>query len=120
MKINIKMLICLLCVLIFSLFSVNAFAGPRIPILKMLSGEGCPACIQMEKVLNQINRDYKGRLNTEHIDLADRPDLVKKYNVRYIPTLVFIDSNGKDAAIEVGYRSLDDVLKTFKKIGENI
>lgn len=117
---SIKFLSCVLCVLILSLFCVNSWAGPRIPVLKMLSGEGCPACIQMEKVLEQIKRDYKGRINTEHIDLADRPDLVKKYNIRYIPTLVFIDSNGKDAAIEVGYRSLDEVLNIFKKVGEKI
>lgn len=102
-------------------FSVDAAsAGPRIPVLKMLSGEGCPACIEMAKVLDKIDAQYKGRLNTQHIDLADRPDLAKKYKVRYIPTLVFVDTNGQDVKIEVGYRSLDEVLKIFEKAGVKI
>ena len=86
----------------------------------MLSTKTCPACSQMEKVFGEIKAKYSGKITTAHIFLEDNPDIAKKYNVRYVPTLIFRDASGKTVAQEVGYRPLSDVLKVFAKAGVKI
>ena len=102
--------------LIFALCSAACAA----PSITMLSTKTCPACVQMSKVLKQINATYKGKITTTHIYLENNPDIAKKYNVRYVPTLIFRDADGKEFAQEIGYRSLNDVIKIFAKNGVNI
>ena len=95
-------------------------ASAALPSVTMLSTKTCPACEQMSKVMNQINSQYKGKISTAHIYLEDNPDIAKKYNVRYVPTLIFRDASGKTVAQEVGYRSMNEVLKVFQKAGVKI
>lgn len=94
-------------------------ASAALPSVTMLSTKTCPACAQMEKVLSEIDSKYAGRISTSHIYLEENPDLVRQYNIRYVPTLVFKDEEGQTAAVEVGYRSLDAVLRVFMKSGIN-
>ena len=74
----------------------------------------------MAKVLEQINSDYKGRIETEHIYLEDNPDVAEEYNVRYVPMLIFRDGTGSEVSRVVGYRSVDDVIKIFREAGVKI
>ena len=104
----------------FVLASAFAACAAKLPKLKMLSTETCPACMQMSKVLKKIDSDYANRLATEYIDVNKHSDVARHYEVRYVPTLIFIDANGKEFAMKVGYLSLDEVLEVFKKAGVKI
>ena len=79
--------------LLVAILSSTAFAA--LPSVTMLSTKSCPACAQMSKVLEKISKDYKGKISTSHIYLEQNPDVAKKYNVRYVPTLIFKDASGK-------------------------
>ncbi len=92
-------------------------ADAAVPSVTMLSTKTCPACEQMEKVLNELNAQYKGKLTTSHIYLENNTDIAKKYNVRYVPTLLFKDASGKVVAQEIGYRSAAEVVKIFANAG---
>ena len=95
-----------------------AFAGEKkLPTLKSLSTPTCPACLQMAKVLDEINDKYAGKLTAEKVNVEEHPEMAREYNVRYVPTLLFMDAEGKVVQQEVGYRSLDEVLEIFKKAG---
>mgnify|MGYP000031548629 FL=1 len=74
----------------------------------------------MSKVLDEINQKYAGRLAAEKVDVQEHPEIAREYKVRYVPTLLFMDSEGKVVQQEVGYRSLDEVLEIFKKAGVSI
>ena len=106
-----------------SLFLLVVLLGPahaegkKLPTLKSLSTPTCPACQQMAKVLDEINQKYAGRLAAEKVDVQEHPEIAREYKVRYVPTLLFMDSEGKVVQQEVGYRSLDEVLEIFKKAG---
>ena len=99
---------------------LSSCASAALPSVTMLSTKTCPACSQMEKVFGEIKAKYSGKITTAHIFLEDNPDIAKKYNVRYVPTLIFRDASGKTVAQEVGYRPLSDVLKVFAKAGVKI
>jgi len=87
------------------------------PSVTMLSTKTCPACVQMAKVLQEIDKNYKGKISTAHIYLENNPDIAKKYNLRYVPTLIFRDENGNEIAQEVGYKSMNEVIKIFNAKG---
>lgn len=95
-------------------------AWAALPSVTMLSTKTCPACEQMEKVLGEIKAKYSGKITTAHIFLEDNPDIARKYNVRYVPTLIFRDASGNTVAKEVGAIPLSQVLKVFKDAGVKI
>lgn len=74
----------------------------------------------MAKVLDQINKDYGGKISTSHIYLEDEPELAEEYHVRYVPMLIFRDSEGNEIAREIGYMPKAEVLKTFSGKGIKI
>ena len=47
----------------------------------------------------------------------EHPEVAREYKVRLVPTLLFLDAEGKVVRQELGYRSLDEVLEIFKKAG---
>ena len=95
-------------------------ANAALPSVTMLSTKTCPACVQMSKVLKEINEKYPKKISTAHIYLENNPDIAKKYKIRFVPTLIFRDSNGNEIAKEVGYKSLNEVLKIFADKGVKI
>ena len=115
MKLSVKVLSALMLVMILC-----SCASAALPSVTMLSTKTCPACAQMEKVLKEINTKYAGHISTAHIYLEDNPSIAKKYNVRYVPTLLFRDASGKTIAQEVGYKDINAVLAVFRKAGITI
>ena len=105
-------------VLLAMVLCSSAYAS--LPSVTMLSTKTCPACAMMAKVLDQIDSEYGGRIKTSHIYLEDKPELAKKYKVRYVPMLIFKDANSKEVAREVGFMPKEDVLKTFSNKGVTI
>ena len=61
----------------------------------------------MAKVLEQINSDYKGRIETKHIYLEDNPDIAKKYSIRYVQTMLLRQGDS--------CRDIDTVAEVFSK-----
>ena len=107
----------ILSALLFVAVLCSVAGAASLPSVTMLSTKTCPACEQMAKVLKDIDAKYSGKISTSHIYLEDNPDIAKKYNVRYVPMLIFRDASGNEKAREVGYKSLNDVLKIFQKAG---
>lgn len=112
MKLSVKILSALLLVMV-----VCSCASAALPSVTMLSTKTCPACKQMESVLKEIASRYAGKIATEHVDVHDNPDVAKKYEVRYVPTLLFKNAKGEVVAMEIGYRDIDAVIDVFRKNG---
>lgn len=115
------MKLCVKVLVVFVLVMVSACAfGEELPSVTMLSTKTCPACEQMARVLADIDAQYSGKLTTTHIYLEDNMDIAEKYQVRYVPTLLFRDASGKIVAQEIGYKSLEGVIAVFRKAGIDI
>lgn len=112
MKFSIKVVVSVMLVLLAVSCSYAA-----LPSVTMLSLKTSPACAQMQKILTYINNQYSGRIETNNIYLEDNPELAAQFNVKHVPTLVYMDANGRIIAIEVGYKTADRVLAVFRKMG---
>lgn len=95
-------------------------ACAALPSVMILMKKNSSECERMLPVLKQIQQDYGVRISASHVYLEDDLKLAGKYNVRYVPMLIFMDADGKERAREVGYRSLEQILAVFEKNGIKI
>ncbi len=72
----------------------------------------------MDTVVAQAKARYGNRVVFKNIDVDDpaNSELVSQYDIGPVPTTVFLDTNGAEASIQVGYAGLDGMLKGLQKI----
>lgn len=78
----------------------------------------CGPCKQMKPVIEKLAKEYTDIVTVEPVNIEeDSSDLSVKYNVKNIPTVIFI-KNEKEVERIVGSKSYDDIKllieKTFK------
>lgn len=73
-----------------------------LPVLLDFTGPKCKACKTMKTRLPNIASDYKGKLRIVFVDANKERDLVKRYKVMLIPTLVFITRSGEEVERHIG------------------
>jgi thioredoxin 1 len=90
-----------------------------VPKLVDLGSKHCIPCKQMEPILDELRRDYAGRLDVEFIDVSVRSNAAaaQRYNIKLIPTQVFLDAGGKELWRHEGFLSKADILAKWKQLG---
>ena len=63
-----------------------------IKILKFES-DSCPQCKALSVTLERITKEYKTDIKSIDIEEDNNQDLIKKYNIRSIPTLIFLNED---------------------------
>ena len=63
-----------------------------INILKFES-DSCPQCKALSATLERITKEYKTDMKSINIEEDNNQDLIRKYNIRSIPTLIFLNED---------------------------
>jgi thioredoxin 1 len=71
------------------------------PVLVDYWAEWCGPCKMIAPVLEDVARDYKGRLTVAKLDVDANPETTSKFGIRGIPTLILFKA-GKPHAQKVG------------------
>lgn len=71
----------------------------------------------MAPVLEELKKEYAGKLVVEFIDVWKNPDAGKEYRIQLIPTQIFYDSNDKELFRHEGFSSKEDILAKWKEWG---
>lgn len=90
---------------------------PALPKLVDVGAEKCIPCKMMIPVLDQLEKEYKGKLLVEFIDAWKHPSAKTKYRIKMIPTQILYDAKGKEIARHEGYFPKEDIIAEFKKHG---
>jgi thioredoxin 1 len=104
-------------------FSATKSAAPKtppkvaLPKIVDVGAEKCIPCKMMVPVLDQLTKEYKGKLQVEFVDIWKYPNAGKKYGVKMIPTQILYDAKGKEIARHTGFWPKQDIIAEFKKHG---
>jgi thioredoxin 1 len=81
-------------------FATEVLGADR-PVLVDFWAEWCGPCRQIAPVLDEIAKDYEGRLEVVKVNIDENPQTPTQYGVRGIPTLM-IFKNGAAVGQLVG------------------
>ena len=71
------------------------------PVLVDYWAEWCGPCKMIAPILEEVSRDYAGKLNVAKVNVDDNQEIASKYGIRGIPTLMLF-RNGAVVATKVG------------------
>lgn len=92
----------------------------RLPRLLDLGAGKCIPCKMMAPILEELGKDFAGKLNVEFIDVWQNPDGGKQYGVEMIPTQIFFDATGRELFRHTGFFSREDILAKWKELGVDL
>ena len=97
----------------------SAEVGP-LPRLVDLGANTCIPCKMMAPILEELTAEYRGRLQVEVIDLRERREAAKEYDIRVIPTQIFFDADGQERFRHEGFMSKEDILQKWQELGVDL
>jgi len=95
-------------------------ATNALPRLVDLGAGKCIPCKLMAPILDELKSNYVGRLDVQFVDVWKNPDAGKPYQIRMIPTQVFIGTNGKEVFRHEGFFSKEDIVAKWTELGVNL
>lgn len=96
-----------------------AQAGNK-PRVLIFSSAMCSECIKMKKVLAEVEPQYSNSIDFIKYDAQDSSSevaaLLKKYDVKLVPTLVFMNTDGKIVKRLVGAEDKNTFITDLKRL----
>jgi len=91
-----------------------------LPRLLDLGSVSCIPCKMMAPILEELKKEYAGRLQVEFVDVNVNPEPAQEHGIKLIPTQIFFDASGKDRFRHEGFFSKDDILAKWKELGVDL
>jgi len=91
----------------------------KLPRLVDLGATKCIPCKLMAPILEELKKEYKGRLEVVFVDVWENPQEAKNSGIKIIPTQIFYDASGKELYRHEGFFSKEDILGKWKEFGIN-
>jgi thioredoxin 1 len=129
MKLRLKLLIVPAALLtLFTLLSLSADCrialakapsdGVKVTFVE-IGSVNCIPCKAMQPIMKEVEEEYKGQVKIIFHDVWTKKGKADamKYNIRVIPTQVFLDKAGKEYFRHEGYYPKADVVRVIKLRG---
>ena len=91
-----------------------------LPRLLDLGSTTCIPCKMMAPILEELKKEYAGRLQVEFVDVMANPDAGRSYQISLIPTQIFFDASGKERFRHEGFFAKEDILAKWKQLGVDL
>jgi len=89
----------------------------KLPKLLDLGAGKCIPCKMIAPILEELKKEYAGRLDVEFIDVLKNPDAGRKHGIEMIPTQIFFDAEGVERYRHVGFLGKEEILAKCKELG---
>lgn len=84
------------------------------PTVADFGARTCIPCKKMAPILEELNREQKGKANVLFTDVWASPTLAQEYRIQMIPTQIFFDAKGKEIKRHMGFMDKQEILKELK------
>lgn len=74
----------------------------------------CPGCVVMKPMWEKIEEEMSD-LETEFFDADQNKDVLEKYNVKDLPTFIFLNKEGEEFLRLQGILNEDSLKETIKE-----
>ena len=88
-----------------------------LPRLVDLGADKCIPCKMMAPILDELEKEYAGRMDVVFIDVWKNREEATRYGVQLIPTQIFYGPDGKELHRHQGFIGKEDILATWKQLG---
>jgi len=84
-----------------------------------LGSVGCIPCDKMQPIMKEIEEEYKGQVKVVFHDVktAEGKPYKEEFNIRAIPTQVFLDKDGNEYFRHLGFFAKDELVEVLKMQG---
>ncbi|SHH26159.1 Thioredoxin [Thermosyntropha lipolytica DSM 11003] len=88
------------------------------PMWLLFSSTSCPPCVEMKKVFDRIKPEYEGKVLFINVNVDERGnyDLLREYEIKYIPTTYIIDKKGEITYHNIGIIPEDTLREELNKV----
>lgn len=86
-----------------------------LPVVIDFWAEWCGPCRTVAPIVDELSKEYEGKALIGKCDVEDNDDIVARYGVRNIPTLIFL-RNGEVVDKQVGAISKDALKEKIEKL----
>jgi thioredoxin-like negative regulator of GroEL len=102
--------------------SNDAAEGSRpVPALLFFSSATCAVCHTAQRpAVDALTRRLEAPLSIREIDVAEEPDVSRRYRVMSLPTTVILRCDGTVAAINVGFASTDKLMRQLADVSVGV
>ena len=100
--------------------SIETGTKTGLPRLVDLGATKCIPCKMMAPILEDLRKTYTGKLDVVFIDVWEKPEEAKPYDINMIPTQIFYDASGQERFRHEGFFAKEDILAKWKELGVDL
>ncbi len=89
----------------------------KMPRVVDLGADKCIPCKKLAPILDELKKEYAGRVTVEFIDVWKNPKAGEPFKIRLIPTQVFFDADGNEVWRHEGFLPKEDFIAKFVELG---
>ncbi|MBQ4916549.1 MAG: thioredoxin domain-containing protein [Muribaculaceae bacterium] len=78
------------------------FLGDR-PALIDFHAKWCGPCKRLSPIIDELAEDFNGKVDVYKVNVDDEPELANYFNIRTVPTLVFVPMNDMPKLVSGAY-----------------
>lgn len=87
------------------------------PTVLDLGSNTCVPCKMMKPILDELEQEYKNKVNVVVLELGDYRDLARQHRIRVIPTQIFFDKDGNEYWRHEGFLAKEDIQTKLRELG---
>ncbi len=88
-----------------------------LPTMIELGSETCIPCQKMVPVMEALREEHADKIEIRFYDVKKLPDMAKKFQIRLIPTQVFLKADGTEFFRHEGFFPKEEIEKVFQDMG---
>lgn len=88
-----------------------------LPQLLELGSVGCMPCQYMAPIIDSLEKELAGKVVVKFHDVNRDPTMAEKYQVKVIPTQVFLDADGNELFRHTGVFEKAEILAKLRELG---